>query len=181
MDERSSAANRTFPSLASSLWLLTSVVIAGILYVNMTSAGLPDVLATHFDARGEPNDFMTVRGYRLFMTAMMIFVPFMIAVLPRIVGSRWPQLLNIPNRGYWLAPERQAATLETVFSRTTQPAVATVGLMCFVHWLLMDAHTNDPPRLDSGLLWAGLLAFVGFTIVWMVSFYARFRRPQPPS
>lgn len=181
MNELSSPEKLTLSLKSSGLPLLAILATATILFVYITSASLPGVLATHFDARGEPNAFMSRDGYRLFMTFMILFVPFMIAVLPRLIGARWPQLLNIPNRGYWLAPERRAATLVSVYSLTTLPAAATIGLMCFVHWLVMDAHKSASPQLDSRLLWAGLLLFVGFTIGWIVAFYVRFRSPPRPS
>jgi uncharacterized membrane protein len=181
MNESSSPKNRASSLKSSGLPLLAILATAAVLFVYFSSASLPAVLATHFNARGEPNAFMSRDGYRRFMTFMIVFVPFMIAVLPRLIGARWPQLLNIPNRDYWLAPERRAATLVSVYSLTTLPAAATIGLMCFVHWLVMDAHKNASLQLDSRLLWAGLLLFVSFTIGWIVAFYVRFRRPSRPS
>lgn len=169
--------------MAKDAGLLTLGVLAAaaIAVVFVTSAGLPDVLATHFNARGEPNAFMSRDGYRMFMAFMIVFVPFMIAGLPRLIGRRWPRLLNIPNREHWIAPERLSEALGTVYRLTAWPAAVTIALMVYVHWLVMDAHAADPPRLDSRLLLVGIAAFVAFTIAWTVAFYVRFRRPPPSS
>jgi serine/threonine-protein kinase len=168
-------------SRGSGLPLLGVLAAAAIAFVFVTSAGLPDVLATHFNARGEPNAFMSRDGYRLFMAFMIVFVPFMIAGLPRLVGRHWPRLLNIPNREYWIAPERLSQALDSVYRLTTWPAAAAIALMAFVHRLVMDAHATDPPQLDSRHLLIGLALFGAFTVAWMAAFYVRFRRPPPPS
>lgn len=165
----------------SGLPLLGVLAAAAIVFVFVTSAGLPEVLATHFNARGEPNAFMSRGGYQLFMAFMIVFVPFMIAGLPRLVGQRWPRMLNIPNREHWIAPERLSQALDSVYRLTIWPAVAAIALMAFVHWLVMDAHVSDPPQLDSRLLLIAIGLFAAFTVAWVVTFYVRFRRPPPPS
>lgn len=165
----------------SGLSLLAVLAAAAIAFVFVTSAGMPDVLATHFNARGEPNAFMSRDAYRLFMAFMIVFVPFMIAGLPRLIGQRWPRLLNIPNREHWIAPERLSAALGSVYRLTIWPAAAAIALMAFVHWLVMDAHAKNPPQLDSQHLLVAIALFVAFTVAWMVAFYVRFRRPPPPS
>lgn len=156
--------------------LVAALSAAAFAYVYVTSASLPDIAATHFNARGEPNAFSSRDGYRAFMALLIIGIPFLLAVLPVVVGRRWPQLLNIPNRRYWLAPERIEATLASMGARTALLAAVMIGLQCFVHRLVLAANSADRPELDQQALLVGLGIFGVFMFGWIVAMYLRFHR-----
>lgn len=162
----------------SSLILVAVVAAAAAAFIYLSSAGFPDVGATHFDARGEPNATMSRGVYRGYMAFLVIVVPLLVAGLPVWVSRRWPMLLNIPNREYWLAPERSADTLASLRARTAFLAIAMILLISFVHLLVMRANAGDEPELDQQLLLIGLGAFLTLMIGWIVSLYRRFRRPD---
>jgi len=152
---------------------------AGLLFILATSAGMPEVAATRFGGAGEPNAFMTRFGYQVFMAFLVTVVPLLVAFLPRLVGGRWPYLLNIPHRTYWLAPERREATLAAVEAHTAFLATILILLICYVHWLLMQANAANPPRLDIGLFFAGMGVFAVVLAAWIVRLFRRFSRPRP--
>jgi hypothetical protein len=157
-------------------WLLLAVAAAGLAFVLETSARLPAIAATRFDLGGAPNVFMTRQGYRWLMGVLVGFVPLLVAFLPVLIGRRWPQLLNIPNRDYWLAPERRADTLASVESRTMLLAAVMIVFMCFTHWLVLEANAAVPMKLAGTPLVVGVGAFAFFVIGWMVALRTRFRR-----
>jgi hypothetical protein len=103
-------------------------------------------------------------------------VPLIVAFLPALIGARWPQLLNIPNRNYWLAPERRAQTLASVGSRTMLLAAVMIAFMCFTHWLVLEANAAVPMKLAGTPLVIGVGAFSAFVIGWIVALRTRFRR-----
>src|SRR4029450_10378949 len=113
-------------SVHSGLILVAAGALAAAAFIYISSAGFPDVGATHFDARGAPNATMSRGVYRGYMAFLVIVVPLLVAALPIWVSQRWPMLLNIPNREYWLAPERSAETLASLRARTASLAVAMI-------------------------------------------------------
>jgi uncharacterized membrane protein len=93
---------RRFPLpllLTVLLWTLFAA------YVWTSAPQLPERVATHFGAGGEPNGWMSRAGHVRFTLLFGLIVPaFVIAIfatMPRF-GDRW---MNIPNKDYWLAPE----------------------------------------------------------------------------
>jgi len=160
------------------LVLVAAVAVAAAAFIYLSSAGFPDVGATHFDARGQPNASMSRGVYRGYMTFLVIVVPLLVAGLPVWVSRRWPMLLNIPHREYWLAPERSAATVDSLRARTAVLAIAMIGLICFVHLLVLSANAGDQPELDQRMLLIGLGTFIAFMLAWIVSLYRRFRKPS---
>ena len=167
----------TPPNSSWSGLAAVAVLSAGaIAYVFVSSASLPDVTATHFNVRGEPNALASRNSYRAFMAILIIGIPLLIAGVPAVFARRWPQLLNIPNRAHWMAPDRVEETLSSLRTRTALLAAATIGLQCFVHRLVLSANAAERSELDQQTLLVGLGVFAAFIVGWIVSLYRRFRR-----
>jgi hypothetical protein len=155
--------------------LLFSLFAAGT-FVLLTSQGLPDVVASHFGPGGMANGAMSRRAYTVFMLAMVIGVPLLIAGSTLLVKKLPPQLVNLPNKRYWLAPERRAESLEALASLSKGFAAGIAIFLAFVHWLVVRANAARPPRLEEGWFLVGLTAFGLATVVWLVALYRRFGR-----
>jgi hypothetical protein len=163
------------------MWKFFQIALLGgaaLVFVTMTSADLPEFPAAHFGADGTPNAFMTRRGYVAFMYFFVAVVPLLVSLLPVLVGRRWPNSLNIPNRDDWLGQERRPDTFATVESRTRLLAGAMIVFICYVHWLVVQANAAMPQRLDEAQFVVGLGIFALFIIGWIGSFYMRFRRQR---
>ena len=161
----------------SGLVLVAALAVAASAFIYMSSSGFPDIGATHFDVRGQANASMSRSVYRAYMAFLVVVVPLLVAGLPVWVSRRWPMLLNIPNRDYWLGPERSAETLASLRARAALLAVAMIALVSFVHVLVMRANAADEPELDQRSLLVGLATFIAFMIGWIASLYRRFTRP----
>ena len=138
---------------------------------------LPARVATHFDLAGHPNGWSS-REQLLSMTAVLTILLGCAIVGARFIKSVSLDSLNVPNRDYWLAPERSDATLE--------------ALVAWLRWLLVfvftfistlasgGAHANLRAPIqfptDTLLLIVGFLACVLVMIGWLVW---RFRLPPP--
>jgi hypothetical protein len=161
----------------SGLIVVAAVAMVAAAFIHVSSSGFTDVSATHFDARGHAYPSMSRGVYRGYMTFLVVVVPLLVAGLPVWVSRRWPMLLNIPNRDYWLAPERSAETLASLRARTALLAIAMIALISYVHVLVVRANAGDEPELDQRSLLVGLATFIAFMIGWIASLYRRFRRP----
>src|SRR5258707_14206170 len=88
------------------LFVLLLIVAPAVIFA--TSAPLPARVATHFARGGLANGWMTHDGYLTFILAFAGLLPasvvILLGVLPPAIGSR----AGIPNRNYWLGPERRA-------------------------------------------------------------------------
>lgn len=146
-------------------------------FVWWTSRALPETVASHFAQSGAADGFSARADYVATMMVMVVLVPLLPALLP---GSllRGGAGLNIPNRGYWLAPERRDATLSFVRVHGLWLAGALALFLGYVHWLTVLANAQKPPALSSGGFYAGLGLFLGMTAVWVWVLFARFRAPQ---
>jgi hypothetical protein len=145
-------------------------------FVWLTSAALPPVVASHFGPGGAADGHMGKGPYTAFMVALVIALPLLVASTSLLVRIVPPEMVNLPNRQYWLAPERRAASLAAIGSLLLRFASALAMFLCFVHWLVVQANLVQPPRLPEAWFFGGLAAFGVVTLAWLISLFLRFGR-----
>jgi hypothetical protein len=144
-------------------------------FVWLTSQSLPDVVASHFGAAGAADGFMTRDFYLRFMLAFAVGLPLLIFVVPYFALGRSGARINLPNREYWLAPERRAETVAFLRAHAVGFAVTLAVFLCYVHWLVVRANAVQPPHLSAPALIAGLAVFLLAMLVGAWRLFGRFR------
>lgn len=155
---------------------LLIVLAFGAGFVWWSSGVLPEVVASHFGAAGAADGFMPRGQYLGFMLSLVVTVPPLLFFLGRLASRLPAQLINLPNRQYWLAPERHAATLASLGRFGAWAAYATLGILCSVHWFVVQANLKHPPRLEQTPLLGVLALFFLALFVGMLLVLRRFFR-----
>lgn len=119
---------------------------------------LPERMATHFGVDGTPNGWMSRNSAALFQCALQVLLPLLFAgiawVLPRFPNS----MINLPNREYWLAPERRDGALAHMATMLLAVGLACSIFIAAIAHLVFEANRNNAP-LASGPF---LILFVCF-------------------
>lgn len=157
--------------------LLLVTLALGIAFVLHTGNSLPPVVAVHFIAGGTANGFMPRGTYLRFFTALLVGLPLFIAFISSVTSVLPARFINLPNREYWLAPERQDDTLSYLRNQGICFGVILTVFLCFVHWLVVQANTHSPPLFPEPLFFIGLAAFLLGFVIWLRTFIVHFRRP----
>ena len=145
----------------------------------MTANELPLRVASHFDGAGIARGFMPRSDYLLLMLALTIGVPLLMAAVTAIVPRLVPiDKLRLPNRDYWLAPERRAATLAGLATSGLGMASIVALFLIALHLLVVAANRQTPPRLDSTLIWLLVGALLVSMLGWQFLRWRRFRIPD---
>ncbi len=152
------------------------LLILATIFILFTSQALPERLASHFTASGRPNGFMPRSGYVLFMLGFGVGLPLMMTILQAFTIRNSPNRINLPNRAYWLAPERREETIAFLVNHMVWFGSLLVIFLCFVHWLVVVANSVQPPHLSPVAIITGLVVFIGSTIAWTSALFARFQR-----
>lgn len=161
----------------SILLLLFALLLAGAgTFLNITTAALPERLASHFDAAGKANGYMSREGFFLFMLAFTIGVPIFLVsltgLLPHVLS---PMMINIPHRMYWLAPERRKTTIDFLTQHAIWLGCILVVFLCCVDWLVICANTSGGrPQLPVMPLAAVIVLFFTALGFWTWSMFRRF-------
>lgn len=134
--------------------LLLLLLAGAALFVWLTSASLPPLVASHFGAPGGADGFMPRPIYLGLMLALVVLVPALIALSGQMVRLLPASLVNLPHRRYWLAPERSAATVSELSRRSLVPAGLVAVFLCFAHRQGVQANLAQPKTLAAVPFWA---------------------------
>jgi uncharacterized membrane protein len=160
------------PWIAFALALLFA-----IFYFSNTASSLPPLVASHFDGAGFPTAHMTREFYTKFVFAMGVGFPLAMVTLLSVVYSKASDM-KLPNRDYWLAPERIAQTRALLVAHVVWFGCLMVAMVCYMHWLVLIAHRRAPPHLSNQMVVGGLLVFLAIAVGWVIAVLRAFRLPR---
>ncbi len=152
------------------------VVVGSITGIALTADWLPVRVASHFGPGGLANGFMARNVYLALTIGLVVLPPALVGLSIALSLRYFPQFLNLPNRDYWLAPERRAGT-EAYLTGHTAWLAALLALFAFgVHLLVIRANHSVPARLETGPFLALLLGFAVLMVAWVGALALRFKR-----
>ncbi len=151
---------------------------------------LPEHVATHFDWAGHPNGWMSRAAHLKILIALGLGAPVFIAAICYATRFIPAAFVNIPNREYWLAPERRAQTSTKLFRHGILLAAIMTAFITGVHLLIVGANLAVRPGVSptaAETVYADFVApashaligaFVVAIAVWTVALVLEFRRPK---
>jgi hypothetical protein len=159
-------------------WIAFALALLfAILYFSSTVSNLPPMVASHFDGAGFPTAHMTRAFYTKFVFGMGVGFPIAMVALLSMVYSKAGDM-KLPNRDYWLAPERIAQTRALLVAHAIWFGGLMVAMVCYMHWLVLAAHRSVPPHLSNQMVMGGLLVFLGVAVGWVIALLRAFRLPR---
>lgn len=151
------------------------LVACAALFVWITSLGLPEVVASHFVGSGAANGFMSRTSYVRFMLLFVVVLPLVLVFVPSISLNNPKAGIRLPNKEYWLAPERQAETVEFLRQHMARFGSMLVVFLCYIHWLVIRANAVAPPSMSAPWVIGGIGVFVICALMWSSALLRRFR------
>src|SRR5216684_6190391 len=138
---------------------------------------LPTVVASHFNGQGLANGWQTKPAFFTVFAGVSVLAAVIGFIIPRIIAAMPPELINLPNKRYWLAPEHIANTMEFLnrYFAWFGCAVFVVILVTFDFAVQANLHPDHRP--DATRMWYLLAGFLVFVVVSIARMFIRFGRP----
>ncbi len=109
---------------------------------------LPYKVAIHFNANGIPDNFSDKLFSALLQVGIIVFMTIVIFVADYFVKHGSDDFINIPNRKYWLAPERRKRTIDLLSTFVYWLGILTNVFLLFASQLLI--YVNLKPTVSIG-------------------------------
>jgi uncharacterized membrane protein len=151
------------------------LIACGAVFIGLSSRSLPSLVAAHFDAAGRATGYLPREPYVALLLLITVVVPLLVVIVPNRAFCHSEVRINLPNRDYWLAPERREDTIRFLSRQTSVFASLVVIFLCYAQWLVVRANLLEPPTLDSRAFLTGLVVFLVCTLIWIVRLIRRFR------
>src|SRR5690606_13247496 len=158
--------------------LLVLVLVGQVVALAWAAERLPARVASHFNAAGVPDNWMSREAHLWLMAAFGVGLPLALAAM--FYGVRYfpVSIVNLPHREYWLAEERRAETSARIFQMGLWMALFEAALALGTHIAVVYANLAQPVRLDMRV-WLMLGLFLAATAVWLWVYLRSFARLPP--
>jgi uncharacterized membrane protein len=158
--------------------LFFAIILAGIAECIHDFSLLPERMASHFSASGMPNGWMTKSQF-LIIYAVMLLPAFAVEFwASQSIANKSGVKLRLPNKEYWLAPERRVGTFGYFDGFFAWYGCALLFVEVFAMSLAMRANFDTPPRLPAAPVVSVIAGFVLFNIAAVIAMYRRFMLPE---
>lgn len=154
------------------LWVLFGALIAA------TYTAWPAQVAAHFDLAGKPNGWMSREANLVAFVALGFLLPLFIYGIFCLTSVFPTQLINLPRREYWLAPERRDATLRELRRQALWLGCLIILFIAGLYVVTLLANQQNPAQLDSSHVLLLLGGFFAGLAIWVVLLYRRFGKAE---
>jgi uncharacterized membrane protein len=156
---------------------VSSCLVLYLGYLAFSYASLPAHMASHFNLQGHADGWLDRKTYLEIMAATGIFLP-IVASLALLSATWLPrELVNLPNRDYWLADERRGSMSALLFRYALWFSSLNLLFFTGIAWLVVEANRPGTRNHLSGpCLIIFLAAFLVATGIWIHSLRKRFLR-----
>jgi len=160
--------------LPRSVFVLLAALAA--IYFWSNYAQLPDVVASHFNARGVPNGWQTKSMFFTFFVGAVGIAWLVGFGVPGLISNMSTALINLPHKEYWLAPERRAETLAFLNRSFAWFGCAALVLILFTFDYAVQSNLYPGHRPDPGHIWYVVVGFSAFVALWIIRLTMYFAR-----
>jgi len=135
---------------------------------------LPALVAQHFGGDGRATGWASRDAFFILSWTVLLVISAIFMFTPRALRTVPVSLINLPNKDYWLAPERKEESLRFLEREMEWMGVMTVGFIALVLHLAIRANLVPDRRLENGAFVTLLVVFLVATTGWVVRLYRRF-------
>ena len=157
--------------------VLLVVFVANLILMAVSLTILPDQVAIHFGGGGLPDSWASKEFNAAIFLVLEVpfFLLFYFSSSMTLGVSK--KFLNVPNKDYWLLEENKALFQKKFGRFMAEFGVAIFLFFLCINLLALQANLADPVRLDEKIFLIVFVAYMLYTLVWLVRLVQGLRVP----
>jgi uncharacterized membrane protein len=159
------------------LLLITTFILVMVTDV-VSWVMLDEAVAIHFNLQGNPDGWMSKTGHLAFSLIFHTIFLVLFLSIPLLVNKTPPNMVNLPNREFWLKPENQPELNRKLKNTFDLLGCAIFMLFLGINFAILQANLLVDPQLDSYFFYSLLGGFCLFLLAWVVLLYREFSIPE---
>ncbi len=161
-------------------WTWLAILVFELLFLLGIYSQLPPIVATHFDAVGNPNGYQTKSAFVLSFLAAIGFSNGLLGLFYFLMNKIPPERMNLPNKAFWLStPENRALIQGKLRLSLTQVALFMNAALLFGEQVIYQQNVPTAAFHVSILL--GLIVILVLAVCMMFISFFNFRSfTRPP-
>lgn len=161
-----------------ALIFLLMVVLASLQWVQVYPQ-LPERVASHFAANGRPNGWQSKQDFFVIPCLAILVSAFVAFVLPRTLAFVPQELINLPNKSYWLAQERRAKTVRVMCAHMAWFSCGLLFVLLYAISQAISANLPTSGHFNSNGMWYVIGGFSLFGVGLLVHMTRYFYKAPP--
>jgi len=137
---------------------------------------MPETVMSHFDTAGTANGWMSKDMFFIFYGVLFLLMTIFAIGLPRYIERLPSSLINLPNKKYWLSPERCCATMDTLRNQLTWFGLIILVFIVIVMQFAIVANISPDRNFSSGTVLIILGIFLTGTLFWSINMIRHFAK-----
>ena len=162
------------PRLVYMVLFLANLMIMAYYYPQM-----PQRMASHFAADGHVNGWQSREAFFILMFLVSSASAVVCFLAPRQIAAKANARINLPNREYWLAPERREATMRLISATMAWFGSCLLFVLISGTVLALRANLGPDRRFNSQAMLVVLAGFLASLIGLMIGLVRHFHRVPP--
>ena len=158
---------------------LVLIAVFTVVQITLQVPYLPSPIAVRFNAAGAAVTWSSAQRFATINVLIVALIVTAFLFLPGMLSRRRRLKWRLPNRDYWLAPERLPKTVDYLQRQFLWYGIVTLLLLMAVFQLVVDPNSVRPATLNVRTLGWLLASYIAFIIVWAWSLWRKFARPPP--
>ena len=154
-------------------WLLAGAAVVQLIWIR---SQLPETVASHFDASGNADGWMSRDDFILVMAAVDLLMAGVFGLTARLPNWLPSSLINLPNKEYWLAEERREASLDRFSGWMYRMGIVSMLFVMAVSHHILLKNIADGPGLAKWF-WIILTAYMGMLTALIILMIRDFSGP----
>jgi uncharacterized membrane protein len=161
-------------------FLYVFLLLAGLSMMAYYYPQMPEHMASHFAADGRANGWQSRDGFFVLLSLVTSVSAVVCFLAPRQIASQPNARINLPNRDYWLAPERREETMCFISATMAWFGSGILFVLISGTFLALQANLATDHRFNSEAMLAVLVCFLVGLLVLLLRLVRHFQR-LPPS